>query len=147
MRRHFSAAEQPLTDDLLHSWFIDPGLLARGDGFHNEDYVTQPNVGAWPNRPEPTSAIPNLILAGDYVRNGTWEMAHMEAANVSGRQAANAILDHTGTHETPARVIDTYRPPEWEALKRLDAQRYARGHANLLDTDLGTSQILDLLHG
>jgi uncharacterized protein with NAD-binding domain and iron-sulfur cluster len=146
MKRHLATTESPLTDDLLHSWHIDPGLIPKSDGFHNEDLVTLLTVGAWDSRPQAGSAIPNLVLAGDYVRNGGWEMGHMEAANVSGRIAANEIIDRAGSQQAHVEVIQPYRPSEWEPLKRIDAERYKRGLANVFDADLGAAAISDLLH-
>jgi hypothetical protein len=31
-------------------------------------------------------------------------------------------------------VLELYRPPEWETLKKLDAERYRRGLPHILDT-------------
>ena len=55
------------------------------------------------------------------------------------------ILERAGSRETPARVIGAYRPPEWEPLKRIDAQRYARGQRNILDVELPTTQLKALI--
>ena len=111
-----------------------PGLIQRHEGgFDFEDPLVLPTVGAWPDRPDTRTAIPNLVLAGDYVR-GEWEMANMEIANESGRRAANAVLEHSGSTEAPAAVHGTYRPPEFQALKRIDEARWKRGQGNLLDT-------------
>jgi len=49
-------------------------------------------------RPPPETPIPNLFLAGDWVRNG-WP-ATMEAAVRSGYQAAERILEAEGRRET-----------------------------------------------
>ena len=65
---------------------------------------------------------------------GQYEMANMEAANESGRRAANAILDRAGSHESPALVFPAYRPPEWEPLKRIDEALYKAGQPNLFDS-------------
>jgi hypothetical protein len=135
-----------LTDDLLLSWHLDPGMIPRASGgFDFEDPLVLPTVGAWPHRPESGTAIPNLILAGDYVR-GDWEMANMEIANESGRHAANVVLERSGSKETPAPVFGTYRPPEFEALKRIDEQRWRNGEPNLVD-ELGVSRALDTTGG
>jgi hypothetical protein len=48
------------------------------------------------------------------------------------------------TSKTP--VFGTYRPPEFEALKRIDERRWHRGKPNLLD-ELGASRALDTLDG
>ena len=69
----------------------------------------------------------------------------METASYNARRAANAILDGAGSHEAPAMTVGTYRPPEWEPLKRIDAQRYARGQPHLLDMHLPLPQLRTLL--
>jgi uncharacterized protein with NAD-binding domain and iron-sulfur cluster len=132
LKRHLNHSGPTLSDDMLLSSTIDPGLVRRPTGLRNEDPLILPSVGAWKLRPEVGTAIENLVLAGDYPR-GRWEMANMEAANASGRLAANAILRRAGSGEPAARVFEPYRPPEWEPLKRIDAARYARRQPNLLD--------------
>jgi hypothetical protein len=57
----------------------------------------------------------------------------MESASFNARRAVNAILDRSGSTESPAPAIGLYRPPEWEALKRVDAVREASGQPNLFD--------------
>jgi hypothetical protein len=133
MKIHFEGKNQPLHDEDIVSWSIDPGLIFRpGGGFENEDPITLATVGSLPNRPDTGSAIPNFILAGDYVR-AEWEMGNMEVANESGRRAANEILARSGSHESPVRIFGTYRPPEWEPLKRIDEQLYRNKQPNLFD--------------
>jgi uncharacterized protein with NAD-binding domain and iron-sulfur cluster len=59
-------------------------------------------------------------------------LATMESANESGRQAVNALLDAAGaTDRVPIQTL--YQPPELEPLKRVDAARYAAGLPNLFD--------------
>jgi hypothetical protein len=52
-------------------------------------------VGSWSLRPGAKTAIPNLMLAGDYVQTTT-NIATMEAANESARRAVNEILMDSG---------------------------------------------------
>jgi hypothetical protein len=80
------------------------------------------------------TAIPNLILAGDYL-DGAWQVANMQAANYSGRRAANAILEASGSHESPAATTPPYRAPELEPLLRADEDRYRQGLPNEFDVD------------
>jgi uncharacterized protein with NAD-binding domain and iron-sulfur cluster len=134
LKRHLNDAGPALTDDLLLSWSIDPGLVRRRGRLHNEDPLVLPRIGAYKHRPAAATQIPNLVLAGDYAL-GPAEVGNMEAANSSGRTAANVILQRVGSREPPAAVFDPYRPPEWETLKRRDAQLYRRGQPNLFDLD------------
>lgn len=66
-------------------------------------------IGAWPNRPRPKSAIQNLYLAGDYVRNHI-DLACMEGAVSAALEAAGQILrDHGQTESLPSAQV----PPVW----------------------------------
>jgi hypothetical protein len=114
------------------SWDIDEGMIRRGNRLISDDPLILPSVGQRPDRPDVTTAIPNLFLAGDYLKS-SWEVANMEAASYNARRATNALLRSAGSAASPAQAIEPYRPPEWEELKRLDADRYARGQRNLFD--------------
>ena len=61
------------------------------------------------------------------------DLATMEGANESAREAANAILEAAGSNAAPAAKFKLYDPPEFEELKRVDAQRFAAGQPNALD--------------
>lgn len=58
------------------------------------------------SRPEFTTAIPNLYLAGDWVKTGTPAML-MEGAYTSGIMCANSILTKHGLQEEPVRSVPT----------------------------------------
>jgi uncharacterized protein with NAD-binding domain and iron-sulfur cluster len=145
LKRHLDdTGHAVLADDLLVSWDIDPGMIRRNGRLISDDPLALPSAGQLPDRPDVSTAIPNLLLAGDYLRS-EWEVANMEAASFNARRAANAILDRAGSQEPPAAAIGPYRPPEWEPLKRIDARRYARGQRNLLDVDLPSTQLRALI--
>jgi hypothetical protein len=134
IKRHVNdVGAQPLWDDLVVGFHLDPGLVRRAGVLENEDPLVLPSVGAWQHRPEPGTAIENLVLAGDYPR-GDALVANMEAANSGGRNAANVVLERSGSSEPRVGAIfSTYQPPEWAALKAVDEQRWAAGQPNLLD--------------
>ncbi|GAA0567016.1 FAD-dependent oxidoreductase [Actinomadura livida] len=90
-------------------------------------------VGSRQKRPHPRTAIPNLFLAGDYVRTSVG-LATMEGANESGRAAVNALLDAAGSPAERAQIWPLYQPPELDGLKEIDPHRYRTGRPNLLDT-------------
>jgi hypothetical protein len=120
---------------MLKQWFIDPGLIrARGRrGFTgSHDPLVEPRVDSYRHRPSPATKIPNLFLAGDYL-DGDWEVANMECACYNGRRAANAVLEAAGSRAMPALAVRSYAPPEWEPLKRIDADRYKRGEQNMFE--------------
>src|SRR3954454_3841669 len=123
---------EELRDDLIVSWHLDPGLTFRSSGHgieRSEDPLLISTVGAWWNRPDASTEIPNLMLAADYVRVSI-DTATMEGANHAGRLAANALLAATGSGER-APVFNLYQPPEWEPLRRADAARYKAGQPNV----------------
>jgi uncharacterized protein with NAD-binding domain and iron-sulfur cluster len=135
MKRHLNDTGMPvLTDDLLASWDIDPGMIRSGGRLISDDPLVLPSVGQRPDRPEVATQIPNLLLAGDYLKSD-WEVANMETANYNGRRAANALLAKAGSLETPAKAIKSYRPPEWEPFKRIDEQLYRARKPNLFYID------------
>jgi hypothetical protein len=66
-------------------------------------------IGAWPNRPRPKPVVPNLYLAGDYVRNHI-DLACMEGAVSAALEASAHILRDSGDTES---LPVAYVPPEW----------------------------------
>jgi len=124
-----------LPDDLLHSWFLDPAITwdpAAGRNSNDEPLMVN-TVGSWKNRPRPRTEVPNLFMAGDFVRTSV-DLATMEGANESGRAAVNALLDAAGSPAAKVQVWPLYQPPELDGLKDLDARRFRAGQRNLFDT-------------
>jgi uncharacterized protein with NAD-binding domain and iron-sulfur cluster len=123
-----------LPEGILHSWFLDPGV--RWDPQRRRNRNATPllvnTVDSWERRPQARTKIPNLFLSGDYVQTDI-DLATMEGANESGRAAANWLLDAAGSKAEPAKTFKLYDPPEFEALKAIDAERYRAGQPNLLD--------------
>ncbi len=74
-------------------------------------------VGSWSKRPETTTELENLFLAGTYVRNFA-DVSTVEGAVVSGLNAAEAVRKRTGRGE-PVEVIepDHYPTELFMALK------------------------------
>lgn len=67
------------------SYYSSAGLLV------TTEPKTSPNAGTWNLRPGPICEFSNVVLAGDYVRNGR-EITRMESAARSGTLAAAIIL-------------------------------------------------------
>ncbi|WP_224372884.1 hydroxysqualene dehydroxylase [Hyalangium versicolor] len=127
------ADEQILTDELLHSAHLDADLdYSTGLPPRNPSRLLVHPPRSWEVRPEAASVIPNLCLAGDYVRTHT-NLASMEGACEAGRRAANAILDRMGSTATRATIWPLEEPAAFEAWKRLDAVLYQRGRAHLFE--------------
>ena len=125
-----------LTDDMLHSWFLDPAITPAGSGqpAANASPLFIQNPGEWANRPESVTAIPNLFLAGDWVRTNIC-VTTMDGANQGGRQAANGVLAAAGSTAAPADLWPLYAPPEFELFRDIDAALYAAGQPNMFDPD------------
>ncbi|MDZ5621437.1 FAD-dependent oxidoreductase [Nocardioides sp. HM23] len=123
-----------LPDDVLHSFFLDPAIkwdpVSRRNS--NDEPLLINTVDSWKLRPTARTALSNLFLAGDFCRTNV-DLATMEGANESGRQAANAILAESGAGGAPAPIYRLHRPPEWEALKLVDQQLYRLGLKNTFD--------------
>ncbi|WP_327111656.1 FAD-dependent oxidoreductase [Nocardia sp. NBC_01730] len=134
MTAHLDDRGEVLRDTDLHSWFLDPGITWQEGQRRNAnaDPLLINTAGSWEHRPEPHGTLENLFLAGDYVRTNV-DLATMEGANESARAAVNALLDAAGSNAERCRMFTLYRAPELEALRRIDADRYAAGQPNLFD--------------
>jgi uncharacterized protein with NAD-binding domain and iron-sulfur cluster len=133
IRAHHTAGDQ-LTGDIVDSWFLDPGIewvRSRGEN-RNDTPLLVNTVNTWEKRPQAHTKIPNLFLAGDYVQTDI-DLATMEGGNESGRAAVAALLHASGSSASPPAMYKLYEPPEFAALKAVDAQRYKAGQPNLLD--------------
>jgi uncharacterized protein with NAD-binding domain and iron-sulfur cluster len=117
-----------VTDDLLHSWFLDPAIQS---GTNDEPLFIQ-HPGSWSDRPDSKTAIPNLFLAGDWVRTPI-NVTTMEGANQGARQAVNALLDAAGSSAARCSVHQLYRSPLFELDKAEDKLRYRLGLPNKWD--------------
>ncbi len=121
-----------LTDELLHSWHLDDDLgFAPGAEITNSSRLLVHPPGSWALRPEAASAIPNLAIAGDYVKTHT-NIASMESACEAGRRATNVVLERTGS---PARRADVWplEEPSFRAFKWLDHQLFVAGRPHLFE--------------
>ncbi|MFD0364988.1 FAD-dependent oxidoreductase [Nocardia sp. GCM10030253] len=125
--------ETQLTDDMLHSWMIDPALTAAGTAdVDYDDSIFIQNAGSWVDRPEAYTAIDNLFLAGDWIKTQI-NVACMEGANEGGRLAANAILHASDSVQTPTHIQPRFTMPLWEPLKLIDRELYKAGQPNMFD--------------
>lgn len=136
MKAHLNddARGELLRDDNVHSWFLDPAIAwdpAAGVNTNEEELLVN-TVSSWEKRPDAVTGVPNLFLAGDYVRTDV-DLATMEGANESARVAVNALLDVAAPNAEKAQTYRLYDPPEFEAFKAADAQLYAAGLPNAFD--------------
>jgi hypothetical protein len=136
MKRSLNSPNQTiLSDDMVVRWFLDPAIHypgGPGTPAANREPLLINSAGSLDNRPSATTAVPNLFLASDYVRTNI-DLATMEGANEAGRQAANGILQASGSSATPARIGTLWQPRELDAVRRTDALLYRAGLPNALD--------------
>src|SRR5262249_39225599 len=90
------AVEQLLND--LHR-FIPEIVAGDIDRYDFQPHVDQPlfmnDVGAWQFRPQASTQLKNLYLAGDYCRSHV-DLVSMEGAVTTGLQAAEALRKDSG---------------------------------------------------
>lgn len=136
VRLHHTAGDL-LPDDILHSWFLDPGIHwnARLGRNTNDTPLLVNTAGSWKDRPDVRTKVPNLFLAGDFVRTNI-DLASMEGANEAGRKAANAILTSAGSNAAPAKIFSMWKNPALAPLQQSDALLYKLGLPNALDLPL-----------
>jgi uncharacterized protein with NAD-binding domain and iron-sulfur cluster len=122
-----------LRDELLHSFHLDIDIdYQPGVPPTNSSRLLVHPPGSWAIRPEAATRIPNLMLAGDYVRTNT-NLASMEGACEAGRRAANAILQRAGSPAAPATIWPLTEPSDFDPWKQLDARLHAAGKGHLFE--------------
>jgi 15-cis-phytoene desaturase len=124
--------EEILRDDLLHSWHLDDDLDFSASPTVNKSRLLVHPPGSWDLRPEAATAVPNLVLAADYVRTGT-DLASMEGANEAARRAVNAILQRSGSTATPVAIWPLTEPETFGSWKKLDEHLFQQGHRHLFE--------------
>ncbi|MFG2084761.1 FAD-dependent oxidoreductase [Spirillospora sp. NPDC048824] len=135
IKAHVNKPGKPpvLTDDMLHTWYLDPGILNPGTPqVANEDPLFIQTLGAYETRPTAGTGIENFFLAGDWVKTGLY-VSTMETANEGGRLAANALLDAAGHNGDKAAIGELWIAPAFNDAKKLDQERYRDGEPHILD--------------
>ncbi|RBP09039.1 uncharacterized protein with NAD-binding domain and iron-sulfur cluster [Roseiarcus fermentans] len=129
VKRSLNVGGEALRDEDLHFWFLDPDIVDDPDDPGRESDV-EPllvnNANTWRLRPEAATAIPNFVLASDYVRTYT-DLATMEGANEAARRAVNAILERSGSGAPPCRVWNLHEPDALAPFRAYDRARYQAG--------------------
>jgi uncharacterized protein with NAD-binding domain and iron-sulfur cluster len=124
-----------LSDDMIVTWFLDPGISypgGPGQPAANSEPLLINTTGSLDDQPNSHTAIPNLFLAADYVRNNI-SLATMEGANEAAREAVNALLAQSGSTAAPATLGKLWQPPGLALEFQIDEQRYKTGQPNILD--------------
>jgi hypothetical protein len=101
----------------LHSWSVCAD---------REEKLFINKVRSWDLRPNAFTAIPNLFLAGDYVRTNT-DLATMEGANEAARRVVNCILEGSGTRAPRCKTWELGEPRIFLLWRWRDRRRYELG--------------------
>lgn len=120
-----------LTDDILHSWFLDPDVVHKGtpqdpDREEDKEPLLVNKVNTWDLRPNAHTLIPNLFLAADYVQTYT-DLATMEGANEAARRATNCIIDVSGSNAKLCELWKLHEPELLGPWRANDQKRYECG--------------------
>ena len=128
LRRSLMPASGPCPlPEAMPRWFIDPGVKFAPTMVANDSRLFVNVVGTWDHRPEAATAVPNLVLASDYVRTYT-NLATMEAANEAARRAVNAIIERTGVAAEPCVVWPLHTPRVLKPFIDFDCLQWHLGH-------------------
>ncbi len=118
-----------LTDDNMHSWFLDPDIQRAAQNPHknvNLEPLLVNLINSWELRPLTNTKITNFLLAADYVKNNT-DLATMEGANEAAKRAVNAILDLDASKERRCAIYPLHEFWYLRLLQAYDHYRYQRG--------------------
>jgi 15-cis-phytoene desaturase len=111
-----------LDDANIHSVHLDSDIQSGQNGappHTNAEPLLVNLVGTWSLRPSSETKIPNLFLAGDYVKTNT-DLATMESANEGGRRAVRGIHAAENWQGKPCVVFPIQVPPEIQKLRAWD---------------------------
>ncbi len=125
--------EDTLRDELLHSYHLDDDLdFSGGTPPTNRSRLLVHPPGSWALRPEAGTAIPNLVLAADYIRTYT-DLASMEGANEAARRAVNTILARSASTAGQVPTWPLTEPERFTPWKKLDERLYQHGKPHLFE--------------
>lgn len=133
IKAHLNDTDTVLTDDMLHSWFLDPAITGSGTpDVRNDEPLFIQDPGSWSRRPEAVTGIDNLFLAGEWVKTDQ-NVTTMEGANEGGRYAANGVLQASGYKGPMVKIVELFQAPWWVPFKQADRARYRAKLPNSLD--------------
>jgi uncharacterized protein with NAD-binding domain and iron-sulfur cluster len=116
-----------ISDEMIHTWFIDRDIKFEGDyASKNKEPLLVNKVDTWRLRPNSYSHISNLFFAADYVRTHT-DLATMEGANEAARRAVNNIIEASGIKRPLCIIWPLHEPWIFRHLRRCDWKRYQKG--------------------
>jgi len=114
------------------SFHLNPIHDHTGGQLSVDEPMFSSSPSCWQHQPDAVTDVANLFLAGSYTRTVA-TVDSMEAADESGKRAANAVLAASGVRGAAADV-PVFEPPRWlKLLWALDDRLFARGYPNLFD--------------
>jgi len=126
----FNVERVLLRDADVLEWFLDPDIEdvvpAERDRYRDAEPLFLSIADTWRLRPDAATEVPNLFLAGDYVRTDV-QIPCMEAANLSARLAVNALLASTSSQAGPCPVWALREPAILAAWRWHDRLRFELG--------------------
>ena len=133
LKQHLHADGGIQLDDAdLVTWFLDPDIqFPNPTTATNLEPLLINTAGSLQYRPEAQVAIPNLVLASDYVRTYT-DLATMEGANEAARRAVNCLLLAAGSKAQPAQIWPLSEPEFLKPLQEIDRIRFVLGQPHHL---------------
>lgn len=102
-----NAIQQQLLDELYYFLPELKGMTIKHQFWQHRNDFSAFHCGLHQNRPEVKTEVPNLFLAGDWVKMDNTTML-MEAAYTSGALAANYILTQEGLQENQLHAVPSY---------------------------------------
>ncbi len=130
LKKSLNVETEILSDDNLHSWFLDTDIITPDEDRPHPDVNLEPLLvnkkDTWRFRPEAFTKIPNFFLASDYIRTYT-DLATMEGANEAARRAVNAILKTSNSKETPCELWNLHEPGLLASWRNHDLRRFKKG--------------------
>ena len=124
--------EETLTDAMLHSWHLDDDIDFTTTPTSNKSRLLVHPPNSYHLRPEAGTAIPNLVIAADYVRTTT-DLASMEGASEAARAATNAILERSGSTTAKVQLWPLTEPDEFRFAKAIDKWLYTHGRRHAFE--------------
>src|SRR6185437_9934916 len=131
-----------ISDDMIEDWYLDRDIskpvankaeatkLVGGTPSSEELFDKEPllvnQVNTWALRPESYTAIPNMFIAGDFVRTNT-DLATMEGANEAGRRAVNGIIEISKSSAAKCKIWELHEPMILAPFRWADKRRYEKG--------------------
>lgn len=100
----------------------------------NDETLSVGTVNTLNKRPTGSTRIPNLFLGGDWIQQMGAGTANMESANLSGKIAAQALIEASGRSVKDIAMYQGATPAWLRPWHDLDRQRQSMGHqANILE--------------